>query len=72
MALHKRLPGSRCACEPIAADRIARSFWMRLIPGIRAYHCRTCGTEFLASKRTMDALTIAQRQQAFTARRETR
>ena len=72
MALHKKFPGLRCACEPVAADRMERSFWMRLLPGIRAYRCRTCGTDFLASKRSMDALVIAQRQQAFESRRETR
>ncbi|HVE54619.1 MAG TPA: hypothetical protein VNB23_14660 [Ramlibacter sp.] len=32
-----------CGCERPSFARIARTFWMRLVPGMRHYLCRNCG-----------------------------
>lgn len=55
-----------CACRPPSLDRLERSPWMRLLPGLRAYHCASCGESFLASKREVTDIMVAHRQQAFT------
>ena len=57
-----------CECEPLAVNRISRSFWMRFVPGARAYACNACGERFLASKRLINAAKIAQRVNTFSHR----
>jgi hypothetical protein len=60
-----------CACRPPSLERLERSPWMRLLPGLRAYHCTNCGESFLASKREVTEIMVAHRQRAFTHRLET-
>lgn len=57
-----------CACRPPALERLERRPWMRLLPGLRAYHCPTCGESFLASKREVTDIMVSYRQHAFTHR----
>lgn len=64
-----RILKSGCGCEPLEVDRVKRSGWMRLVAGFRAYRCRTCGTEYMASKRLITDITITQRQEAFSTQR---
>jgi hypothetical protein len=56
----------RCECEPLMAERISRRPWMRLLPGVRAYVCTTCGERFLASKNVVEAAKITQRLNNFS------
>ena len=55
-----------CACRPPSLERLERRPWMRLLPGLRAYHCTNCGDSFLASKREVTDIMVAHRQRVFT------
>lgn len=55
-----------CACRPPSLERLERSPWMRLLPGLRAYHCPTCDARFLASKREVTDIMVSHRQRVFT------
>ncbi|WP_219213803.1 hypothetical protein [Variovorax boronicumulans] len=59
-----------CACRPPSLERLERSPWMRLLPGLRAYHCPSCGQSFLASKREVTDIMVSHRQRLFTRSHE--
>ncbi len=42
-------------------DRLPRTFWMRLLPNLRHYHCGQCNSHVLAPK-----LAVEARQWAMT------
>lgn len=42
-------------CNLASLDRIPRRFWMRLLPGLRHYHCRQCGADVLAPKKAVES-----------------
>jgi hypothetical protein len=39
-----------CRCETPNLYRVERSLWMRLLPGMRLYVCRNCGTRVLRAR----------------------
>jgi hypothetical protein len=58
----------RCACAPQRLERVKRSPWMRLLPGVRAYQCQVCGARFLAFRKIVGEIAVAQRREAFGSR----
>jgi hypothetical protein len=56
----------RCACDRVAAERTPRRLLTRLLPGVRAYVCGTCGERFLASKRLIEEAKTTQRLNMFS------
>lgn len=49
-AITPRLKMLRCSCEAKKYTRRQRTFWMRLIPGLRLYSCASCDCNVLAPK----------------------
>jgi hypothetical protein len=39
-----------CRCETPTLYRVQRALWMRLLPGMRLYVCRNCGTRVLRAR----------------------
>lgn len=50
-----------CSCRPLLLERVKRSLWMRLLPGLRAYRCQICGEFFLASKKKINDIQVSER-----------
>lgn len=42
-------------CDFAQLERVPRSFWMRLLPRWRHYHCADCSANVLAPKKRVDA-----------------
>jgi len=42
-------------CDLASLDRIPRRFWMRLLPGLRHYHCTQCQANVLAPKKAVES-----------------
>ena len=60
---------SSCStCEFDGLERIPRSFWMRLLPPLRHYHCNRCNAQLLAPKMLVEtrqwAMTTSKNMQA--------
>lgn len=62
-----RILKSGCGCQPPSMERLQRRLWMRFLPGLRAYHCSSCGESFLASKQKISDILIAHRRNVFIA-----
>lgn len=41
-------------CDLSELERVPRSFWMRLLPGLRHFHCQQCRSNVMAPKRLVE------------------
>lgn len=53
MKVFWRQPCDTCGFDGL--ERVPRAFWMRLLPGLRHYHCDRCKCHLLAPKQAVEA-----------------